>query len=1652
MASRCRRPTYRVRQIPAHCAQFDEVARILSYVLDYRKGITVRSLASSIDSFESPPTKVATVAFEDLPQALHDAKDPGRSEWSFGNKIFSHNLIIDTHFQGFTVLNEVDVDHHLVDCIAISGLAGHAFGSWCAQDRSVDFMWPRDALPKRYPRMRVLMYGYDSRLPNSASFQSIPDISLGLVAKLRSVGLAEPSTKPILFLAHSLGGIVVKEALAQIANSSLEETWMPKFKCAIFFGVPNRGMKISHLLPMVQHQPNEPLVKSLAEGSPYLEGLDAQFCGISSMRNIEIVSIYETQKSLTPKLLSNGQWKKDGPHEILVQLDSAIQRGTRPENKYPVDKDHSSLVKFNETEADLSAVLFFMRSLYHTLQRRSDGITVGQHVNVLPQHDPATAQASETAMPSNYLAHDQKQRIRTQPFPFAFPYCAYLHAVQSVLDSIFLEDTVYRYSVVEKAHETTLDWIFLKPDLGMMHWLQWGRGIFWISGKPGSGKSTAMKHIYQRHVGSQRSPSNTITPQEVVAQFFFFQRGSIIQKSFEGLLRSLLHQILSKIGLLTEKIFSEWFEPNVNNVQRWSLNSLDRVWDRLIEQKCVPLNIILFLDALDEFDGPAEKVAMFVKRTARGSPGSQTRIRICCASRPWDVFSDHFKSCQTFNMEDHTEADIRRYVIDTISTHEAMKPWFQSTIQAERQPIYDLISEILQQAQGVFIWVKLVLQDLLESRTGGADIDELRQTIRSLPHELEDLYQALMGRIQKPGFSEETYAMLEILVRSPEPLELRQFVCILRCATASNLEHGVQRLQQLGQELSSSEVDTFRRRLRSHCGGLVEIVARRQETNTSRNQLYNAPEVNVLAHDSLGTRATSATGEKRKEFATCTRPSNSPHVRTTTSKSDALMPSITHLPSKIPPASPQPLQHLGAAHIRSPFKPLGPPFPPSSGGPPCPPSQTYPFCPAVPSGNLVSGLSPPGHVQWVGEPNKEPNHGFPLHASFPINASASTGTLPNTCGHGYYLPAPVNLVPNPCGHGYYLPAPVNLVPNPCGHGYYLPAPVNLVPNSCGHGYYYLPAPVNLVPNPCGHGHCLPAPIWSTVPPSHCGYHPSRPYARLGTGQSINGIQHAQRSNSMREHEQGLEQGLDQARGYPPEVHHSPVGGQQNEEPHLPCMRSSGPLLTQDLSHSNRDIQAYEKDPVYIVQLMHQTVKDFVTRPGFKASLSIDRNFTKYENGHSFFAKFGLTLIASSVETTQAHSNSRIPWLTKIIADNLFSLCANSFHNAERTTGFSQSGLLDSIDDAQFQSFFSQQRYDDDEEYRALNDYRPRRWPIDSRLSFAAILRMPIYLRSRLLQNSAAPASGKVPILHSIVEKFHHSQCFNPVQVTKMMLQHGASVHDTFENLTVFQSLFRIIDPTIDPVPYSSYFGQLAKLLLENGSDPNCDIFYLADNLEWFRDDPEAYTSKVLHLVLGSSDMVRLLLEHGADVNGRNGQGETPLDVMVRWSAEFCVNGYGTDDEQLKSAIALIKAGAKVTMRSFKWKMFPREQNEDEDEDEDEDDSTHEEASAVQKTAAGEQHDSGAQERQTEKQVLQSENMAINGGPPSIDGTTQSDVAILRSRHFVRKRDIEFLMEELESCDDGLKIRDVVAELLLRDTPTPEQRAETYPRLGITAWQ
>lgn len=105
-------------------------------------------------------------------------------------------------------------------------------------------------------------------------------------------------------LAHSLGGIVVKQAVALMASTKDSgDVMIDSIRGVVFFGVPNKGMEISHLLPMVNGRPNDRIIHLLSPHSDFLPNLDERFSGIATHRDIKIMSVYETKRSATVEVI-----------------------------------------------------------------------------------------------------------------------------------------------------------------------------------------------------------------------------------------------------------------------------------------------------------------------------------------------------------------------------------------------------------------------------------------------------------------------------------------------------------------------------------------------------------------------------------------------------------------------------------------------------------------------------------------------------------------------------------------------------------------------------------------------------------------------------------------------------------------------------------------------------------------------------------------------------------------------------------------------------------------------------------------------------------------------------------------------------------------------------------------------------------------------------------------------------------------------------------------------------------------------------------------------------------------------------------------------------------------------------------------------------
>ena len=177
----------RVRGLPSD-RNIDEVTSLLEHSLQIRPeafGLKITSLA---DDPYQVKKQVATLMFlKNLPPLFTTSTT---NQWSIkvpeadyiSKSDGDQALTFDTHFHGLTALNTPRSKEETVNCVAVCGLGGHAFGSF--KEKGTLYMWLRDSLPRDLPNLRVFLYGYESGLDGSDSNQNVSVIADSFVGHL----------------------------------------------------------------------------------------------------------------------------------------------------------------------------------------------------------------------------------------------------------------------------------------------------------------------------------------------------------------------------------------------------------------------------------------------------------------------------------------------------------------------------------------------------------------------------------------------------------------------------------------------------------------------------------------------------------------------------------------------------------------------------------------------------------------------------------------------------------------------------------------------------------------------------------------------------------------------------------------------------------------------------------------------------------------------------------------------------------------------------------------------------------------------------------------------------------------------------------------------------------------------------------------------------------------------------------------------------------------------------------------------------------------------------------------------------------------------------------------------------------------------------
>jgi hypothetical protein len=233
------------------------------------------------------------------------------------------------------------------------------------------------------------------------------------------------------------------------------------------------------------------------------------------------------------------------------------------------------------------------------------------------------------------------------------------------------------------------------------------------------------------------------------------------------------------------------------------------------------LKICLFIDGMDEYIGDHSEITQLFKTITGGS----STIKAVISSRPEPAFEEAFRKVPMLRAEDLTVDDMQQYINSNLLSHSKM----QRSSWMDTATARTLVTAIMSKARGVFLWVVLVVRQLLECLTEGAYPEDLKAIIDSYPTELNSLFEQMLKRV-KPSHRAEAFRIFQAIYYAQE-VE-RRIPTVLRLSfTAKDEPIRCLRdsLQTMNREELHQRLAIFEDRLKSRCCGLLEVEITSQE-------------------------------------------------------------------------------------------------------------------------------------------------------------------------------------------------------------------------------------------------------------------------------------------------------------------------------------------------------------------------------------------------------------------------------------------------------------------------------------------------------------------------------------------------------------------------------------------------------------------------------------------------------------------------------------------------------------------------------------------------------------------------------------------------------------------------------------------------------
>ena len=630
-----------------------------------------------------------------------------------------------------------------VDIVAVPGLGANPEYTWITQ--KVDWIRDGNMLQRTVENSRIMVFEYESQwFGNGSIDQSLPTVATQLLQSLKHVRQRTKTTKrPIIFVCHCLGGIVVEKAIltAKLHATEYDNMLMSLAGC-VFLATPFKGTKsqkkaavVAKMSQAVGVGTESSLVKLLADDSETLRDLLQDFSILARDTNMRLFCFFEQHKSNLMKLLPKQPFFKE--EEIIVDEESA---GILGHNKLGLAADHFQMNKFPSPK---------------------DGryVAVSNEIGTMAQSAPGILKKRQNAQRESLI--DPKV------------YQAKLEELRVTDPKKDMEDSV-------KGRPTSqASWIF-----GNDLYAQWEAAkssqTLWVHGNAGKGQAVVACSVIERLTSQQ------LREDGVFVAYFFCDEKDANRRSTLDILKLLIRQMILQEPNLTEHLLIDSHRTGSSAQKSQKLNdvTVPALWSSLQNILGDPSvrKVYFVINSLDEAELPSREEFLPLLAAYLGVPldtvndsrYSVVKWMFLSRSGRQDI-SKNLKQSITVNMEDKE---------NSVKVNSAVKAEISSQVDALAKLkgynsglAYFIKKHITSRAEGSYIYVSLVIQELKNLDATQMSTTGIRKQLEEFPPGLNDMFGYIRRRVLDPKNQsiETTKEILRALIlaeRAPNLFEL----------------------------------------------------------------------------------------------------------------------------------------------------------------------------------------------------------------------------------------------------------------------------------------------------------------------------------------------------------------------------------------------------------------------------------------------------------------------------------------------------------------------------------------------------------------------------------------------------------------------------------------------------------------------------------------------------------------------------------------------------------------------------------------------------------------------------------------------------------------------------------------------------------------